>query len=279
MRTRTRTICAGLVLAAALVGGVAWATIPSDGGVYTACKLSATGTIRLIDPSGPSTSLLGHCTTYETQITWNQRGPKGEPGPAGAVGPLGAQGAVGTNGAQGPAGDRGAQGPKGDPGEPGAAGRPGVAGTNGIDGAPGSTGAPGPKGDPCLPDTSGCQGPKGDRGEPGATGPQGPSGSVGMTGPAGPTGPTGMTGPSGATTTYTTRREKGVGREARVDCLPGEQVTGGGAYTDDETHTLTSSYPVNSDGNSANATEPAVGWAAATSLGSTYVFVFVICAS
>ena len=80
MRTRTRITLAGLALGAALAGGVAWATIPADSGLYTACKLKATGTIRLIDPAGPSSSLLSHCTTYETQITWNQKGPKGDPG-------------------------------------------------------------------------------------------------------------------------------------------------------------------------------------------------------
>ncbi len=86
MRTRTRITLAGLALGAALAGGVAWATIPADSGLYTACKLKATGTIRLIDPAGPSGSLLSRCTTYETQITWNQKGQKGDPGPAGATG-------------------------------------------------------------------------------------------------------------------------------------------------------------------------------------------------
>jgi hypothetical protein len=89
MRTRTRILLAGLVLGAALIGGVAWATIPGDGGVYTACKLNTLGTIRLIDPSGASTSLLSHCTSLETQITWNQRGPAGAAGAAGTAGAKG----------------------------------------------------------------------------------------------------------------------------------------------------------------------------------------------
>jgi hypothetical protein len=70
-----------LVLVGALallaVAGVAYATIPDSGGVYTACRLNGVGTIRLIDPSGPSTSLLSHCTAFETQITWNQKGQNG----------------------------------------------------------------------------------------------------------------------------------------------------------------------------------------------------------
>ena len=84
MRTRTRIVLAGLALGAALVGGIAWATVPADNSLYTACKLKATGTIRLIDPSGPSSSLLSRCTSLETQITWNQNGQKGDAGPAGA---------------------------------------------------------------------------------------------------------------------------------------------------------------------------------------------------
>ena len=72
-----------LLLAGVTLGvtaGVAVATIPDGGGVYTACMLKATGTIRLIDLLAPSNSLLSHCTQLEKQITWNE---KGRPGPAG----------------------------------------------------------------------------------------------------------------------------------------------------------------------------------------------------
>ena len=65
------------VMALLAVAGVAYATIPDGGGVYTACRLNGVGTIRLIDPSGPSTSLLSHCTKFETEITWNQKGQNG----------------------------------------------------------------------------------------------------------------------------------------------------------------------------------------------------------
>ncbi len=68
------------------VAGVAYATIPDGAGVYTACRLNGVGTIRLIDPSGPSTSLLSHCAAFETQITWNQKGQKGEAGAPGQNG-------------------------------------------------------------------------------------------------------------------------------------------------------------------------------------------------
>jgi Collagen triple helix repeat (20 copies) len=117
MRTRTRITLAGLALGAALAGGVAWATIPADS-VYTACKLKVTGTIRLIDPAGPSNSLLSHCTSYETQISWNQKGPAG---------------AAGINGTNGVDGKDGAAGAKGTDGENGSPGLPGLAALERVD--------------------------------------------------------------------------------------------------------------------------------------------------
>ena len=54
--------------------GVAYATIPDSAGVYPACELTTTGTIRLIDPSLASATLLGHCTELEIEITWNEQG-------------------------------------------------------------------------------------------------------------------------------------------------------------------------------------------------------------
>src|SRR5437763_16734026 len=116
MRTRTRIMLVGTALAIALVGGIAWATIPNDAGVYSACKLNATGTIRLIDPSLPTTSLLQHCTSIETPISWSQKGPKGDAGPAGVDGTNGTNGTNGSNGKDG---------------------LNGTDGTNGLDGAPG----------------------------------------------------------------------------------------------------------------------------------------------
>lgn len=70
----------------ALAGGVAYATIPDSGGVYTACMLDGAGTIRLIDPSLPSTNVISHCTPKETQIAWNAKGDPGPPGKDGADG-------------------------------------------------------------------------------------------------------------------------------------------------------------------------------------------------
>ena len=81
----------------ALSGGIAYATIPDGGNVYTACMLKNVGTVRLIDPTLPSSNLLSHCTALETQISWNQQGQKGEPGAPGVAGKNGADGANGIS--------------------------------------------------------------------------------------------------------------------------------------------------------------------------------------
>ena len=157
------------VVALAVATGIAYATIPDSSGVYTACKLNATGTIRLIDPSLPSTNLLGHCTSYETQITWSQAGPRGAQGvqgPKGDTGNTGATGSAGPQGSQGAKGDTGAAGPQGVPGDAGPAGKDGASCVN-SDGTLAS---------------AACQGPKGD---PGSQGPTGPAGPQGPAGPAG----------------------------------------------------------------------------------------------
>ena len=124
----------------AVAGGIAYATIPDSGSVYTGCMLKNIGTVRLIDPSLPASKLMSHCTAFETKITWNQSGQAGLPGPAGpkgdtgttgAQGPAGPKGDTGAAGATGPAGADGAQGPKGDPGAAGAQGPQGLRGPAG----------------------------------------------------------------------------------------------------------------------------------------------------
>jgi len=95
---RSVAVIGGGVAALLAAAGIAYATIPDGGAVYTACMLKNVGTIRLIDPSGPSGSLLSRCSALETQIQWNQKGQKGDTGPAGANG-------VSPTVAQLPAGD------------------------------------------------------------------------------------------------------------------------------------------------------------------------------
>src|SRR6478672_4147790 len=97
-RNRLLTTVAGVVFTAAIARGVAYATIPGPGNVYSACILKGVGTIRLIDKSLPSTNLMSHCTDKETEISWNQKGQDGAPGPPGATGPAGPAGPAGKDG-------------------------------------------------------------------------------------------------------------------------------------------------------------------------------------
>jgi hypothetical protein len=139
----TRGLAGGIAAVAALAtaGGIAYASIPGPGNVYTACMLKGVGTIRLIDKSLPSTNLMSHCTDKETEISWNQTG---QPGPAGPAGPAGATGGTGPAGPQGPKGDPGARGDLGAQGPPGPTGQAGPPGPQGPKGDTGPQGPPGP---------------------------------------------------------------------------------------------------------------------------------------
>src|SRR5437867_3442230 len=100
-KKRWLTAAVGALLAAAIAGGVAYATIPGPGNVYSACMLKGLGTIRLIDKSLPSTNLMSHCTDKEAEISWNQAGQPGPAGPQGAKGDPGTNGTNGTDGKDG----------------------------------------------------------------------------------------------------------------------------------------------------------------------------------
>jgi hypothetical protein len=97
--TRLRVALVAIVLGL-VTAGVAYATIPDSGGVFTACKLNATGTIRLIDPAIGGSSLLGHCVSLETKLTWGQaaKGDQGVQGIQGIQGPAGPPGASDVHG-------------------------------------------------------------------------------------------------------------------------------------------------------------------------------------
>jgi hypothetical protein len=206
--TRKRLVM--LVVAAALVtaGGIAYAAIPDGNGIYTACKLNALGTIRLIDPSGPPSSPLSRCSALETKISWNQGGPTGAPGdkgPAGDKGPVGDQGAPGDKGPGGDKGLTGDKGPGGDTGAPGDKGLVGDKGPNGDPGAAGDKGATGDKG------PAGDPGAKGVDGDKGLAGDKGPAGDKGDKGPIGDKGPTGDPGPAGTGTLWALWRDSSGG--------------------------------------------------------------------
>jgi collagen triple helix repeat protein len=122
--------------------GVAYAAIPGSNGVINGCFEKRSGILRVIDAESGKT-----CLSFETPISWNQKGPAGP------------QGLTGDKGEAGPIG---ATGPKGDQGEPG---------------LPGPIGATGPKGEKGDPGPPGVQGLKGDTGAAGPPGPTGPSGA------------------------------------------------------------------------------------------------------
>jgi hypothetical protein len=78
---RKRLLIAALIVGGLLsAAGIADAVIPDAGGVYHACMLKNTGTIRLIDSSLSPSSLLSHCTSLETEISWNKQGVPGTNG-------------------------------------------------------------------------------------------------------------------------------------------------------------------------------------------------------
>lgn len=99
---RSWHLSAAIVVAALALGsGIAYATIPDGGGVVTACMLKNVGTVRLIDTALPSSNLLSHCTTLETQVSWNQKGQAGTAGTNGADGKSVVMGDAGANCANG----------------------------------------------------------------------------------------------------------------------------------------------------------------------------------
>lgn len=81
--------------------------VGADGTLY-ACVTTSSGAVRIVR-AGTS------CRRRELLLSWNEKGPSGDPGPAGLPGPKGDTGPVGPKGETGPKGDAGPPGPKGDP--------------------------------------------------------------------------------------------------------------------------------------------------------------------
>jgi hypothetical protein len=116
-----------LVVVLVLVGaGVAYATVPDSGGVIHGCYTNKGGILSVVDPSAGQT-----CSSLQTPISWNQQGPKGDPGPQGSKGDQGPQGNSGPAGPQGPAGEDGTScvNPDGSLASPACQGPTGPAGT------------------------------------------------------------------------------------------------------------------------------------------------------
>ena len=137
MRSITSAIVGAVAATAILTGSLAIAAIPnSTSRVITSCYDRRSGALRVIDKQAGAA-----CNTRtETELAWNQTGPKGDIGLTGAPGVAGIKGDPGTPGVNGLPG---VQGDAGTNGLPGAKGDPGVPGSNGLEGAPG---APGPAG-------------------------------------------------------------------------------------------------------------------------------------
>lgn len=74
--------------------------------IYTGCLLPAGIIINVAIGEQPQRP----CSKRTEQISWNQRGPQGEPGPAGPQGEVGPQGEMGLTGPQGEPGPQGAPG-------------------------------------------------------------------------------------------------------------------------------------------------------------------------
>jgi hypothetical protein len=185
LRTRVVRVIAIAGLLLAVAGSVAYATIPDDGKVFHACMLNNLGTIRLIDPTLPSTNFMSKCSALESPVSWNQSGQQGIQG---IQGPAGTAGADGKNGIDGKNGLDGKDGAPGTPGAAGKDGKDGLTGTNGLDGKDGARGNDGAScltadGTQAVPS---CVGPQGSKGDPGAQGPKGDVGPKGETGDPGP---------------------------------------------------------------------------------------------
>ena len=112
---RLATIVFGTLAA---TGGVALAAGQLIGANNTinGCYGKQTGLLRVIDAEAGKT-----CTVFESPISWNQQGPKGDTGAQGPRGDTGAQGPRGDVGPIGAPGQMGPQGPAGQPGPSGAA--------------------------------------------------------------------------------------------------------------------------------------------------------------
>ena len=92
LRLKKRLLLVGAVL---VVGGaavaIAYAAIPSGGGVITACYMKSSGALRVID-AGQS------CKNNEQNLSWNIQGAKGDPGETGETGEQGLPGPSGLAG-------------------------------------------------------------------------------------------------------------------------------------------------------------------------------------
>ena len=99
-RSNLSAAVVGALAATTLTGGIAWAAIPDHDGAIHGCYTKVGGVLRVIDTAKGQKCLAN----LEVPITWNERGPKGDPGTAGVDGAPGRQGEPGPAGPPGPSG-------------------------------------------------------------------------------------------------------------------------------------------------------------------------------
>jgi len=83
----------GILIAAGLAGGIAWAAVPGAGAVIDGCYQKNEGNLRVIDTATDS------CRPSELPISWNAQsvgGARGAPGEPGAPGRDGDDGVSAT---------------------------------------------------------------------------------------------------------------------------------------------------------------------------------------
>jgi hypothetical protein len=210
VRSRILAACAASTVTALVIGGIAWAAVP------TGTTGSIWGCYRLTAPSKGALRIVDHqagrgCRADEALLAWPSRGfrwrgtwnnstayapndviafhgstyiatrPTTNVLPSSAaywtlMASAGVAGQAGTPGATGGTGPQGTPGATGGTGPQGPQGVQGNPGGTGAQGNPGATGGTGPQGSPGTPGTPGATGGTGPQGNPGATGGTGPSG-------------------------------------------------------------------------------------------------------
>ena len=206
-------------LVALLLAAAVTITLAEETQTFYACVNNSSGTIKIIDEDE-------NCKNNETWISWNQKGPQGDPGEQGPQGEAGPAGPQGETGEQGPQGEPGPIGPQGLQGEPGPVGLQGETGEQGPQGEPGPIGPQGLQGEPGPVGLQGETGEQGPQGEPGPIGPQGLLGEIGPAGPQGEPGEQGAQGEPGPIGPQGETGEQGPQGEpgpAGLQGEPGEQ--------------------------------------------------------
>jgi hypothetical protein len=116
MNKTTIVLACGVIGTVLASGLAASAAIPDSTGTIYGCYAKTDGLILGIPHSKGDVRVVDEgatCRSYETAVSWNQKGVKGDTGQQGPQGEQGEQGVQGVPGAPGPTGATGATGPQG----------------------------------------------------------------------------------------------------------------------------------------------------------------------